>query len=69
MIGINSCSPAGLSNNQRTLSNNQLLHEREAMGPSRTYRKSSIKSPGAYLFKTHLTGPGGGEVIETGGLF
>ena len=70
MISINSCLPAGLSNNQRTLSNNQRLHAREAMGPSRTYRKSSIKSPGAYLFQTHLTGRGRGRrLIETGRLF
>ena len=55
MISINSCSPAGLSNYQRPPSNNQRLHAREAMGPSRTYRKSSINSPGAYLFQTHLT--------------
>ena len=51
MISINSCSPAGLSNNQRTPSNNQRLNAREAMGPSRTYRKSSIKSRGLIYFK------------------
>ena len=68
MISINSCLPAGLSNNQRTLSNNQRLHAREAMGPSRTYLKSSIKSLGAYLFQTHLTGRGRG-LMETGRLF